>query len=637
MKTKQGIGTLFLFLLILSGCVNNRGTIERPAVVARSSTALEIDKIVLSDTAAVLYIKAFYPAGQWIKIDPKSFLTDNRGNRYTIQSADGIELGKEFYMPASGETEFTMTFPAVTLNATYVDFSEGDYKGAFKLWGIQLTNKPVKTNLPTGFKNAAIDKNAVLPPIAFKTGKARLEGKILNYRTGMPAEVSVIADYPFEYPHVPITLPVDEKGSFSGEIDAYFAHPAGVHWLNCHPSCFIAPDETTSLVLNPAEATRRESPLLKDKSSLGEPVYYSGYLAPISKELSNVKSNFSLQRFNDYESYQSFLKTIGNKTPEELKAFFLDDYHAKKATLDTLNLSPAAKQIMQSSLDLFSANDILRIPSWIDQAYVYNNQLQADREAMKKYYDTRKIDIPDDFYNVIKDFSLLNDPQIVYADRTAECVYQWQMQQKQPVLSKALGTDQGVLFDFMKVMSLNDNIKNFKLVDETEIEKLPAGYQAFIRNKNNDLQKLIEANKNKTGFTENDIEKVADKDVFPFIISKFKGKPILIDVWATWCGPCKLANEEMKPLKKELENKDIVYVYVAGENSPLETWKNMIPDLHGEHFRLTAKQWEYIGKTFGIEGVPTYFFIDRDGNIKDKVTGYSGTQSMKEKLLQLLK
>ena len=637
MKTKQGIGMLFAFLLILSGCANNRGTVERPAVVARSSTDLEIDKIVLSDTAIVLYIKAFYPAGHWIKIDPKSFLTDNQGKQYTIQSAVGIELGKEFYMPASGETEFTMTFPAVTPNATYVDFSEGDFKGAFKLWGIQLTNKPVKTNLPTGFKAAVIDKNAVLPPVDFKTGKARLEGQILNYRSGMPAELSVIVNYPFEYPHVPITLSIDEKGAFTGEIDAYFAHSASVRWLNCRAQCFIAPGETTSLVLNPAEATRRESPLLNDKPSLGEPVYYSGYLAPISKELANTGSNFSLQHYNNFDSFQEFNKTIGNKTPEELKTFFLNDYNSKKAVLDTLNLSPAGKQILQSNLDLYCANDILKIPSWIDQAYIYNNQLQSDREAMSKYYATRKINIPDGFYNEIKDFSSLNNPQIVYADRTAESVYQWQLQKLQPVLSKALGTDQGVIFDLMKVMSLNDEIKNFKLLDETQIKQLPAGYQEFIQNKNDELKQLIEANKNKSGFTENDIEKVADKDVFPFIISKFKGKPILIDIWATWCGPCKLANKEMIPLKKELENKGIVYVYVAGENSPLEIWKNMIPDLHGEHFRLTAKQWSYIGKTFGIEGVPTYFFVDRDGNIKDKVTGYSGVQLMKEKLLQLLK
>jgi len=634
MKTRQWIGTLLLFVLILSGCVNNRGTVERPAVIARNTTSYEIDRIVLSDTATVLYFKTVFPEGMRVKIDSKSVLIDDQGIRYPIQSTEGIVMEGDF-QPVSGETKFSMTFPPISSKTAYVDFSEGDYDGAWKLFGIQLTNKPLKTTLPGGFKEATIDKNAVLPPVEFKTGKARLEGQILNYRAGMPVEVSVIVDYPFEYPHVPITLLVDEKGNFSGDIDAYFAHPAGVRWLNCNAQCFIAPGETTSLVLNPAEATRTQSPLLSDKPSLGEPIYYGGYLASISKELANEKSNFSLQRFNDYESYQSFLKTIGNKTPEELKAFFLDDYNSKKAVLDTLNFSPAGKQILQTNLDLYCVNDIFRIPSWIDQSYVYNNQLQSNKDAMKKYYDTRKINIPDDFYNVIKDFSSLNNPQMVYSDRIAECVNQWQTEQLQPVLSKALGTDQGVIFDLMKVMSLNDEINN-KVIDESQIEQIPAVYQPFIQNKNNDLKQLIEANKKKTGFNINDIEKVADKDIFPSIISKFRGKPILIDVWATWCAPCRAANKEMIPIKKELEGKDIVYVFLAGENSPMKTWMNMIPDLHGEHFRLTAKQWEYFGKTFKIEGVPTYFFIDRDGNIKEKVTGYSSVQPMKEKLLQLV-
>jgi hypothetical protein len=299
MKTKQWTGVLFAFLLILSGCANNRGTVERPNVMARNTNALEIDKIEISDTATVLFIKAFYAPNQWIKIDPNSFLTDERGKQYTILSTEGIKIGEEFYMPDSGETEFKMIFPAVAPNAVSVDFSEGDFDGAWKLWGIQLTNRPLKASLPKGFKETPIDKNAVLPPVEFKSGKARLEGQILNYRSGMPKEVSVIVNYPFEYPPVAITFPVDEKGKFSGEIDAYFTHPIGVYWLNYGAQCFIAPDETTSLIINPAEATRRESRFLSDKSSIGEPVYYGGYLASLSKELANAESNFSLQHYNE--------------------------------------------------------------------------------------------------------------------------------------------------------------------------------------------------------------------------------------------------------------------------------------------------------------------------------------------------
>ena len=64
MKTKQWIGTLFAFLLILSGCTNNRGAVERPEFIFKSFSAggLEIEKVVLSDTTTVLYMKAFYPS-----------------------------------------------------------------------------------------------------------------------------------------------------------------------------------------------------------------------------------------------------------------------------------------------------------------------------------------------------------------------------------------------------------------------------------------------------------------------------------------------------------------------------------------------------------------------------------------------
>ena len=43
-------------------------------------------------------------------------------------------------------------------------------------------------------------------------------------------------------------------------------------------------------------------------------------------------------------------------------------------------------------------------------------------------------------------------------------------------------------------------------------------------------------------------------------------------------------------MKEELKDKDILYLYITGETSPLKTWENMIPDIHGEHFRLTDAQ-----------------------------------------------
>ena len=118
-------------------------------------------------------------------------------------------------------------------------------------------------------------------------------------------------------------------------------------------------------------------------------------------------------------------------------------------------------------------------------------------------------------------------------------------------------------------------------------------------------------------------------------LSSLRGKTVFVNFWATWCGPCRMANKAMLPLKEELKGKDIVYLYITGETSPLKTWENMIPDIHGEHFRLTDAQWSFLGDKFDIRGVPTYLIIDREGNVKHQKTGFPGVAQIKEELMKV--
>ena len=154
---------------------------------------------------------------------------------------------------------------------------------------------------------------------------------------------------------------------------------------------------------------------------------------------------------------------------------------------------------------------------------------------------------------------------------------------------------------------------------------------------NDTLLKKIELNKQKTGYKINEIGKVTNEELFSTIISKFRGHVLLVDFWATWCGPCRMANKAMIPMKEELKDEDILYLYITGETSPKGTWENMIPDIHGEHFRVTNDQWAYLMSTFKIGGVPTYFVIDAEGNTTFKQTGFPGTDTMKKQLMKALK
>lgn len=85
--------------------------VERPPFLAQSSSSIEIDKIVMSDTVTTVYIKAFYRPKYWIKIATGSVLKDNNGNLYPVRKGIGITLDKEFWMPGIRRSRIPINFP----------------------------------------------------------------------------------------------------------------------------------------------------------------------------------------------------------------------------------------------------------------------------------------------------------------------------------------------------------------------------------------------------------------------------------------------------------------------------------------------------------------------------------------------
>lgn len=93
---KQLLFTVLFFSILCSTTQAKEKIISRPPFIAWSSTSIEVDKVVLSDTATLLKIKAFYRPKNWIKIASTSFLRDNNGETYPLRSGIGITPDKEF-------------------------------------------------------------------------------------------------------------------------------------------------------------------------------------------------------------------------------------------------------------------------------------------------------------------------------------------------------------------------------------------------------------------------------------------------------------------------------------------------------------------------------------------------------------
>ena len=119
-----------------------------------------------------------------------------------------------------------------------------------------------------------------------------------------------------------------------------------------------------------------------------------------------------------------------------------------------------------------------------------------------------------------------------------------------------------------------------------------------------------------------DVEGLTDGEaILRKILEPFKGRIVYLDIWGTWCGPCKDKLKESHFVKDQLKDFDIVYLYLAN-TSPEESWKNVIKEynLTGPncvHYNLPKAQQRAVEQFLNVDSFPTYKLIDKQGNIHD--------------------
>ncbi len=105
----------------------------------------------------------------------------------------------------------------------------------------------------------------------------------------------------------------------------------------------------------------------------------------------------------------------------------------------------------------------------------------------------------------------------------------------------------------------------------------------------------------------------------PIRLSDFRGKTVFLNFWATWCPPCRAEMPDIERVYQEYTDKDVVVLAVNQREDP-ETVKRFMESLNLSLPVLLDSSGE-VGRRYRVSGIPTSFFVDPKGVIREMNVG----------------
>ena len=229
---KKLLSMMLLTLVGMTAMAQKEIVWQNPsAFMGNYNSGFKITKVELKPTETVLHIIANYQSGSWIRFDKNSFLQTPDGQKYGITS--GIKtneteadllLDSLFWMPESGTANLALHFKPVPQETKEMDFSEGDYDGAFRFWDICDAKNKKELEIPADWKNLQYTKDETLPVAKINKGVATIKVKMLGYKSGMKLKFYVGGFTPLgSRERFDKEFPYADDGTLTAEIPMWLA------------------------------------------------------------------------------------------------------------------------------------------------------------------------------------------------------------------------------------------------------------------------------------------------------------------------------------------------------------------------------------------------------------------------------
>jgi thiol-disulfide isomerase/thioredoxin len=312
-------------------------------------------------------------------------------------------------------------------------------------------------------------------------------------------------------------------------------------------------------------------------------------------------------------------------------------------------LTPLAKQNIASGTKFFVVfNRLLKYNEFINKANLAPNKTDTSnvefqpQEPGQSYYSFLKyinlndpINLTTAFYPLIVK-QIMGIKTLAIPDIGDQPVDLWLDKVKQ-IMKDKFGFENGIVYDIMACYSYLKQLSSLNPLSEIQKKNI----QNYFSNKSF-VEVLFAKNEKalrETGTkSKTNIYKISEssEQTMDSIIARYKGKVVFVDFWATWCSPCLKAIHESENVRKEFENKDVVFLFVADNSSPQNIWEQKIFEIKGEQYYLTQKAMSYVYKRYDFTTVPHYLIFDKSGTLKHNNGHLMGNENMRKWIQELL-